>query len=102
MYSVFSSRQLCEKQGVCGTRLEKQLLPVHIRHEVDVSHEGLVLMEPEYQIRRTGTGLLEYGEQRNVSLRVWHGTMVDVSGSGLALALQRMKEPACLADKETL
>lgn len=75
---------------------------MHIRHEVDVSHEGLVLMEPEYQIRRAGMSLLGYGEQHNASLRVWHGTVVDVSGSGLALALQRMKEPACLADKETL
>lgn len=37
--------------GICGTQLEKQLLPMNTRCEVDVSHWGLVLMEPDHPIR---------------------------------------------------
>lgn len=34
---------------MCGTQLEKQLLPLRTGYEVDVSHSGLVLMEPDHQ-----------------------------------------------------
>lgn len=55
------SKESCA--GICGTQLEKQPVAERIRYEVDVSHEGLVLLEPDHQIKTAGEGPTESVEQ---------------------------------------